>query len=97
MDPLWTLSVVFFLVGVTGTLLRRSLWVVLLSVQLALLGSVLAFVTFAMAQGDAPGLAKSALILFICVAHFGLGVAATVAAFRRRAVLNLDELRELRG
>lgn len=97
MNPMWTLSVIFFLVGITGTLMRRSLWVVLLSVQLALLGSVLAFVTFATAQGDALGIAKAALILFICVSHFILGVAATVAAFRRRAVLNLDELRELRG
>ena len=97
MNPLWTLAVVFFLVGVTGTLLRRSLWVVLLSVQLSLLGSVLAFVTFAFAQQESLGIAKAALILFVCVAHFVLGVAATVAAFRRRAVLNLDELRELRG
>lgn len=97
MNPLWTLAVVFWIVGMTGTLLRRSMWVVLLSVQLALLGSALAFVSFAFDRADELGIAKAALILFVCVAHFVLGTAATVAAFRRRAVLNLDELRELRG
>lgn len=95
--PLLLLATLLFVVGLAGALLRRSLLVTLLSFELCVLGAVLAFVDFAVARGDGAGLAKAAVLLFLGVTHAVLGAAATLAVFRRRATVNLDELRELRG
>lgn len=97
MDPLLALAALLFVFGLAGALLRRSLLVVLLSIELSVLGAALAFVAFALARGDAAGLAKAALLLFFGVSQAALGAAAALAVFRRRATVNLDELRELRG
>ena len=89
-------SALFFL-GVSGALVRRSLLVAVLSLQVAVLGTVLAFVVFGVARGDSGGLARGVVVLFIGVVHAILGAAAAIAVFRRRGTVNLDELRELRG
>jgi NADH-quinone oxidoreductase subunit K len=90
-------AVALFFLGLSGALVRRSLLVAVLSMQVASVGAVLAFVAFGVARGDSGGLARAVVVLFISVVHAVLGAAATIAVFRRRGTINLDELRELRG
>lgn len=86
-----------FVLGLGGALVRRSLLVALLSLELAASGSVVVLVGFALPEEDASGLARAAVLLFVAVAHAVLGAAVAIAIFRRRGTLNLDELRELQG
>ena len=95
--PLLVLASLLFVIGLAGALLRRSFLVTLFSFQLCVLGAALAFVAFAIARHDAQGLAKAAGLIFLGVIYAVLGAATTIAVFRRRATVNLDELRELRG
>ncbi len=86
-----------FIVGLGGALVRRSLLVALLSLELAGLGAVVVMVGFALPEQDEAGLARASVLLFVAVAHAVLGAAVAIAIFRRRGTLNLDELRELQG
>jgi NADH-quinone oxidoreductase subunit K len=95
--PLLSLAVLLFIVGLVGALLRRSLLVALLSLQLAMAGAVLAFVAFAVPADDAGGAARAVVVVCLAVVHAIAGAATSIAVFRRRATVNLDELRELRG
>lgn len=96
-SPLLLVGTALFVLGLGGALVRRSLLVALLSLELAATGAVVVFVGFALPEGDASGLARAAVLLFVAVAHAVLGAAVAIAIFRRRGTLNLDELRELQG
>jgi NADH-quinone oxidoreductase subunit K len=96
-SPLLILATALLVVGLTGALVRRSLLVSLLCTELALLGGVTAFFAFALPAEDPGGIARAAVLLFLCAAHALLGAAVAIAVYRRRGTLNLDELRELRG
>jgi NADH-quinone oxidoreductase subunit K len=96
-EPLLIVAVALFFLGLAGALVRRSLLVTVLSLQVASLGAVLAFVAFGIANADSGGLARGVVVLFVGVVHAILGAAVTIAVFRRRGTVNLDELRELRG
>lgn len=86
-----------FVLGLGGALVRRSLLVTLLALELAAMGAVVVLVGFALPAGDPEGLARAVVLLFVAVAHAVLGAAVAIAIFRRRGTLNLDELRELEG
>lgn len=97
MSPLLPLAIALFLVGLFGALLRRSFLVALLSIQLAILGVALAFAAFALPRDDPGGYAAALCVLFLGVLHALWGAAATIAIYRRRGTIHLDELRELQG
>lgn len=86
-----------FVLGLGGALVRRSLLVSLLALELAAMGAVVVLVGFALPAGDPGALARAVVLLFVAVAHAVLGAAVAIAIFRRRGTLNLDELRELEG
>lgn len=86
-----------FVLGLGGALVRRSLLVTLIALELAALGAVVVLVGFALRGGDEGGLARAVVLLFVGVAHAVLGASVAIAIFRRRGTLNLDELRELEG
>ena len=84
-------------IGLAGMLLRRSLLVTVMGVELCLLGAALAFAAYAIARGDPVGLAASVVILLVGAVWAILGSALALTLFRRRGSVNIDELRELRG
>ncbi len=90
-------ALALFTIGLAGLMSRRSLLVALMSIELCVLGAVVAFAVFATARGDAKGAAYAIVVLVLGAALALVGTAVAIACFRRRATENLDELRELRG
>lgn len=96
-SALLLVGTLLFFLGLGGAMVRRSLLVALLSVQVSVLGGVTTFVAFAILRGDPDGLARAIAVIFLATVHAVLGATVTIVVFRRRSTVNLDELRELRG
>ena len=91
------LAAVLFCIGVAGVLTRRNAIVAFMSIELMLNAANLAFITFSRSLGDMRGHAFAFFVMAVAAAEAAVGLAIIVAVFRRRATVNLDELRELRG
>ena len=87
----------FFVVGLGGAATRRSLLVVLMSTELCVLGAAIVFAAYGAARGDPRGAAYAVVVLVLGAVLALVGAATAIAVYRRRATVNLDELRELRG
>jgi NADH-quinone oxidoreductase subunit K len=91
------LSAVLLTIGIIGVLIRRNVLVVLMSVELMLNASNLAFVGFGRLRGQPD---SSALVLFVIVLaaiEAAVGLAIFVALFRASGLTKLDEINLLRG
>ncbi|MFH1810083.1 MAG: NADH-quinone oxidoreductase subunit NuoK [Pseudomonadota bacterium] len=91
------LATVLFCIGAAGVLTRRNAIVAFMSVELMLNAANLAFLAFARVHGDLRGHVVAFFVMAVAAAEAAVGLAIIVAVFRRRASVNLDELRELRG
>lgn len=91
------LATVLFCIGVVGVLTRRNAIVAFMSIELMLNAANLAFIAFARSLDDPRGHAVAFFVMAVAAAEAAVGLAIIVAVFRRRATVNLDELRELRG
>ena len=90
-------ALALFFVGLGGMLARRSLLVVWMATELCVLGAAVAFGAFAAARGDPKGAAYAFVVLVLGAVLAVVGTAVAIAVYRRRATVNVDELRELRG
>jgi NAD(P)H-quinone oxidoreductase subunit 4L len=94
-------SALIFGIGVYGVLARRSLFGVLLALQLMLAGADVALVGFAR-FGDAArqpldGMAFAFLAMLAGAAEVMVAVALVLLAYRRHRTVQVDELDELAG
>ncbi len=96
-DPLAITALSLFFVGILGMLIRRSFVVALLSLQVSTVGGALLFCSFALQRQDGAGLSSAIIVVALACLLSTCGAAVTIAVFRRRGTVNLDELRELRG
>jgi NADH-quinone oxidoreductase subunit K len=95
----WDLAVagVLFGIGATGVLLRRSPLIVLLSLEIMLNASNLAFVGFSRLFGTADGQIFAISVMAVAAAEVCVGLGLIVAFARRNLALDVDQLTELRG
>ena len=91
------LSALLFAVGAVGVLIRRSLIVILLCLELMLNAGNLALVAFSRMLGDQDGQVFALIVMVVAACEVVIGLGLIVALFRRRLPLDVDELRELRG
>ena len=91
------LSALLFTVGATGVLLRRSLLVILLSLEMMLNAGNLALVAFSRMLGNTDGQVFAIVVMVVAACEVVVGLGLIVALYRRRLPLNVDDLRELRG
>ncbi len=91
------LAAVLFTVGATGLLLRRSVLVMFMCVELMLNAVNLTFVTFSRLNDDIGGQASVFFVLVVAAAEVVVGLAIIVAMFRRRAAKTADDIHSLRG
>jgi NADH:ubiquinone oxidoreductase subunit K len=94
-------SALIFGIGIYGVLARRSLFGVLLALQLMLAGADIALVGFAR-FGDAArqpldGMAFAFLAFLAGAAEVMVAVALVLLAYRRHRTVQVDELDELAG
>jgi NADH-quinone oxidoreductase subunit K len=91
------LSVILFVIGAVGVLVRRNAIVVFMCVELMLNAVNLTFVTFARLQNDIGGQVSVFFVLVVAAAEVVVGLAIIVAMFRRRAATTADDIHSLRG
>lgn len=89
-----TLSLVLFLVGVLGfSLNRRSLLMLLVSIELMLLAVTLLVLTTAHNYADTAGMTFSVVIIATAGAESAIGLGILVAYYRLRGTLSLSSPR----
>ncbi|MGZ5029217.1 MAG: NADH-quinone oxidoreductase subunit NuoK [Methylobacter sp.] len=97
MDHALMLSVVLFVLGLVGVLVRRNLIMILMSLEVMLNATGLAFIVAGSRWGEADGQIMFLLILTLAAAEVGVGLGLALQIFRRRHTLDADVLREMRG
>jgi len=90
------LSMLLFMIGVGGVLMRRNALVLFMCVELMLNAVNLAFVTFARMHGSMDGQVIVLFVMIVAAAEVAIGLAIIVAIFRRRLSANVDEMSLLR-
>ncbi|MBI5493699.1 MAG: NADH-quinone oxidoreductase subunit NuoK [Deltaproteobacteria bacterium] len=91
------LSAVLFCIGAVGVVTRRNAIVAFMSIEIMFNAANLAFLAFARQHVDMTGHAAAFFVMAVAAAEAAVGLAIIIAVFRRKATVNLDELRELRG
>lgn len=95
----WYLSIaaVLFTIGATGFLLRRSVLVMFMCIELMLNAVNLTFVTFARMLADVGGQVSVFFVLVVAAAEVVVGLGIIMAIFRRRASASADDVHLLKG
>lgn len=88
---LLTLSVLLFLIGTLGFLLRRNAISAFLSIELMLNAANLAFVAFSRIHQTIDGEVVAFFVIAVAAAEVAVGLALVVALYRHQASVDIDE------
>ncbi|MEX0874803.1 MAG: NADH-quinone oxidoreductase subunit NuoK [Actinomycetota bacterium] len=91
------LSMLLFVTGAIGVLVRRNALVLFMCIELMLNSVNIAFVAFARMHGNVEGHVIVLFVLIVAAAEVAVGLAIIVSIFRRRHSANVDDLSMLRG
>ncbi len=91
------LSVVLFVLGAMGVLVRRNAILVFMSVELMLNAANLALVAFARQWHQQDGHLFVFFVMTVAAAEVAVGLALIVAIFRTKQSINIDELHQMEG
>jgi NADH-quinone oxidoreductase subunit K len=97
LDHYLLISVLVFVLGFLGVLLRRNTLMIFMSLELMLVASTLALVAFSRFNGTNDGNVFVFFILTVAAAEVAVGLAIIVALFRRRGTVQVDELDSLKN
>ncbi|MCY3798326.1 MAG: NADH-quinone oxidoreductase subunit NuoK [Chloroflexi bacterium] len=96
-EPYIVLSMVLFLLGALGVLMRRNAILVFMSVELMLNSANLALVAFAREWGQVNGHVFVFFVMTVAAAEVAVGLALIVNIFRERQSINIDDLQQMQG
>ncbi len=85
------LSVILFVIGAIGVLVRRNAIVVFMCVELMLNAANLAFVAFARMHGGLDGQVIAFFVMVVAAAEVVVGLAILTAIFRSRRSASVDD------
>lgn len=91
------LSGALFALGLIGVLARRNLIFMLMSLEIMLNATGLAFVVAGSRWGQADGQIMFLLILTLAAAEVGVGLGLALQIFRRHRTLDADAVNEMKG
>ncbi|MBX3736675.1 MAG: NADH-quinone oxidoreductase subunit NuoK [Candidatus Didemnitutus sp.] len=91
------ISLLLFVIGFIGVLLRKNTLVIYMCLELMLLASTLALVAFSRFNGTLDGSVFVFFILTIAAAEVAVGLAIIVALFRKRHTVQVEELSALKN
>ncbi|HWB72320.1 MAG TPA: NADH-quinone oxidoreductase subunit NuoK [Egibacteraceae bacterium] len=86
------LAAALFVVGMVGVLVRRSLIIMFMCIELMLNSVNLTFVTFARINGNLDGQILSFFTIVVAAAEVTVGLALIVNLFRLKASTDADEV-----
>jgi NADH-quinone oxidoreductase subunit K len=90
------LSVILFVTGAAGFLLRRNIITVFMSIELMLNAVNLTFVTYAYKLKQADGHIFSFFVMVVAAAEAAVGLAIILTVFKNRSTLEIDEVSSLK-
>ena len=85
------LSVILFVIGGVGVLIRRNAIVVFMCIELMLNSANLAFVAFARLHGGLDGQVIAFFVMVVAAAEVVVGLAILTAIFRSRRSASVDD------
>ena len=91
-----TLSVIVFITGLVGVLIRRNIIIILLSVELMLNATNINFVAFSHYLHNVAGQVFVFFALTVAAAEVAVGLAIIIALYRSRSSINVDEFQLLK-
>lgn len=93
------LAVILFCIGSWGVLARRNAIMVIMCIELMLNSINLALVAFSNYTSGGTGLGEVFVLFVIAVAaaEAAVGLAITIALYRLREKMSVDELSEMKG
>ncbi|MGJ3238594.1 MAG: NADH-quinone oxidoreductase subunit NuoK [Anaerolineae bacterium] len=93
----FALSLVLFIIGAMGVLLRKNTIIIFMSIELMLNAANLALVAFARQWGDLDGQVFVFFVMTVAAAEVAVGLALIVAIFRNKRSINIDDLHQMEG
>ena len=92
------LGAILFALSVMGIVLnRKSVVILLMSIELMLLAVNMNFVAFSHYLGDTAGQVFVFFILTVAAAEASIGLAILIVLFRNRQTINVEDLDSLKG
>jgi NADH-quinone oxidoreductase subunit K len=91
------LAAALFVLGLIGVLVRRNLIFILMSLEIMLNATGLAFIVAGSRWGQADGQILFLLILTLAAAEVGIGLGLVLQIFRRLHTLDADAVSEMKG
>jgi len=85
------LSIILFVIGAIGVLVRRNAIVVFMCIELMLNAANLAFVAFARMHGGLDGQVIAFFVMVVAAAEVVVGLAILTAIFRARRSASVDD------
>jgi NADH-quinone oxidoreductase subunit K len=85
-------SVLLFLIGLFGVIIRRNLLVIYMSLELMLNAANLALVAFSRYNGNLDGQIMVFFIITVAASEVAVGLALIVALYRRRQTTHVEDL-----
>ena len=97
MNAVLFISLLLFLAGVAGVLIRRNALVILMCVELMLNAANINLIAAARHSGTVQGQAFALLVMGFAAAEVAVGLALVVALYRRRDTVSVDQIHLLKG
>ena len=97
MEHALLLAAALFALGLAGVLVRRNLLFILMSLEIMLNATGLAFVAAGSRWGQADGQVMFVMILTLAAAEVSVGLALVLQIYHRFRTLDADAVSELRG
>lgn len=91
------LAGMLFVVGLAGVLVRRNLLFILMSIEIMMNATALAFVIAGARWMQPDGQIMFILILTLAAAEAAIGLAIVIQLYRRYQSLDIDAASEMRG
>ena len=93
-----TVSALLFIIGIFGVFMnRKSVIVILMSVELILLAVNINFIAFAAHLQDMVGQVFALFVLTVAAAEAAIGLAILVVFFRNRGSIAVDDVNMMKG
>ena len=91
------LSILLFVIGIAGVLIRRNMIMVLMSLELMLNAVNINFVTFSYYLGDMTGRIFAIFTMAVAAAEVAIGLAIAVNLIKIRKSIDLQEINTMKG
>ena len=91
------LAAIIFILGLVGVLARRNIIFILLSIEIMLNATGLAFISAGSALNQPDGQVMYFFILSVAAAEMAIGLALILNLFHKDKTLDTDKLNQMRG